>query len=260
MTRGDREVETWGYGQPEMYTDRWRLILPCLEGPAFTLVDWGSDAGWFGVQVARAFPDSTVLSIDSGIMSRGAGPLEHRAQIDRYGLTNDEIVEAFFGPPTFRDLHRVASSYQLVLSVFHHMGDGFGRRLRSTDAWAACFRDLIRGSVTTLIELPDPAGDRETAHGLAMWLGDRDVEQAIRDALTEGDVDAEVTLLGSTEHPHKGVRPLFRVRLRTPPPLASTHDIRQHILARSRASRPAGMQRMKQIAIGVQHAVIGRRN
>jgi len=60
---------TWGYASADMYAQRWSLIKPHLGGTEFVLIDWGSDAGWFSISVSKAFPQSTVLSVEAGIMS-----------------------------------------------------------------------------------------------------------------------------------------------------------------------------------------------
>src|SRR5690606_33650500 len=136
----------WGYGSPAMYRRRWAMIEPHLEDRPFVLVDWGSDAGWFSVRIAETFPRAEVVSVDAGIMTGGAGIAEHRRRLAERGLTNNRIVDALFGPDTFDGLAAVPADYQLVLSVFHHMGNGFGRYLDTVEEWDAAFRALVRGA------------------------------------------------------------------------------------------------------------------
>ncbi|MGB5168011.1 MAG: hypothetical protein WBP49_06340, partial [Acidimicrobiia bacterium] len=69
---------TWGYASADMYTNRWALIEPNLGDSDFVLVDWGSDAGWFSLAVAKAFSRSSVISVEAGIMSDGQGLEMHR--------------------------------------------------------------------------------------------------------------------------------------------------------------------------------------
>src|SRR5690554_6285255 len=85
---------TWGYASSDMYVQRWALIKPHLTRPRFVLVDWGSDAGWFSVTAAEAFPEATVVSVEAGIMTQGEGLRLHRQAIAARGVENNRIVDA----------------------------------------------------------------------------------------------------------------------------------------------------------------------
>ena len=90
----------------------------------FVLVDWGSDAGWFSVKIAQDFPGASIVSVEAGVMSNGQDTRMHEEKLQAYGITNNVIVKSLFGPDTFQGLRTVPSDYQLVLSVFHHLGSG----------------------------------------------------------------------------------------------------------------------------------------
>lgn len=248
-TAGQELDPTWGYASSDVYTQRWALIEPHLTRPRFVLVDWGSDAGWFSVTAAEAFPDATVVSVEAGIMTQGAGLRVHRQAIAARGVENNQIVDALFGPPTFEGLAGVPADYQLVLSVFHHMGDGFGRYLTTVAEWDAAFCDLIRGAGVTFFQVPNETSKRETPHRVRSWYDGRDVETTIRAALERGGVNATVELLGSVEHGAKGSRDLFKIALATPPEAASPDAIIEHVKAASRAAAPRLARRVK-LAVG----------
>ena len=57
-----------GYASDTMYRQRWELIKHEISTDQFTLIDWGSDSGWFSVTTALAFPRSKVLSVDGSVM------------------------------------------------------------------------------------------------------------------------------------------------------------------------------------------------
>jgi hypothetical protein len=220
---------TWGYGSVEMYAKRWSLIKPHLSGSDFVLIDWGSDAGWFSISVARAFPQSTVISIEAGIMSDGQGLRMHREKSGACGVSNNLIVDSLFGPDTFDGMRLVPSDYQLALSVFHHLGDGFGRYLDTVDDWNKAFCSLVRGSNVTFFEIPNEGNSEETPHRIRDWYDDRDVESVIRSALEKADFDASIDLLGETMHGSKGSRKLFKISLGVPAKTATAGEIAFYI-------------------------------
>lgn len=228
---------SWGYATHDMYVRRWELIAPNITASEFVLVDWGSDAGWFSVKVAHDFPGSEVVSVEAGIMSDGAGIHLHRSKLAEFGIGNNTIVQSLFGPDTFRDLRTVRSDYQLVLSVFHHIGDGFGRYLRTEKEWDDAFAGLVLGSKTTFFEIPNEDSPSETPHRIRAWYKDRDVESVIRSALNRSNVSATVELLGETQHGAKGPRKLFKIDLQEPSESSDATQIARYIKMAGERSR-----------------------
>jgi hypothetical protein len=196
-----------------MYTQRWALIQEHLTKRDFVLVDWGSDAGWFSVKIAHGFPSATVISVEAGIMSYEQGIRMHQAKLKEYAIQNSLLVNCIFGPDTFEALYTVPSDYQLVLSVFHHMGDGFGKHLKQVAEWDRSFCNLVRGSQVTFFEIPNEGHVDETPHRIRKWYDGREVEAVIRAALQRGGVAASVEVLGETRHGAKGMRKLFKISL-----------------------------------------------
>jgi hypothetical protein len=212
-----------------MYSRRWELIQKHLTKPGFVLVDWGSDAGWFSVKVAHDFPESTVVSVEAGIMTHGQGLSMHEDKLKAYNINNNIIVNSLFGPDTYANLHSVRSDYQLVLSVFHHMGDGFGKRLNHVTEWDTTFCDLVRGSNVTFFEVPNESDLDETPHRIREWYNGREVETVIRSALEQGEIKATVEELGETQHGTKGTRKLFKISIDQSVESVSGQDIAAYI-------------------------------
>ena len=225
---------TWGYASADMYTNRWALIEPNLGESDFVLVDWGSDAGWFSLAVAKAFPLSSVISVEAGIMSDGQGLRMHGDKMKAYGVENNVIVDCVFGPATFEALQAVPADYQLVLSVFHHMGNVFGTQLNRIEEWNDAFCDLLRGANVTFFEVPNEDNPGETPHKIREWYGDRNLETIIQSAMQHGGVSASVELLGEIEHGAKGTRKLFKISLMEPAEPATAQAIEAHIRSASR--------------------------
>lgn len=220
---------TWGYAPHAMYTRRWALIQRHLTKPEFVLVDWGSDAGWFSVKVAHDFPASTVISVEAGIMSHGHGLSMHEDKLKAYNVKNNIVVNCLFGSYTYAGLHTVPSDFQLALSVFHHLGDGYGKRLNHVAEWDTAFCDLVCGSNVTFFEVPNESHSDETPHRIREWYSSRDVETVIRAALERGEIKATVEVLGETQHGAKGTRKLFKISIDQPVEPVSGQDIAAYI-------------------------------
>jgi len=237
--------ETWGYAPDSLYHDRWTLLEDHLPNDPFVVVDWGSDAGWFSVRIAGSHPHSSVVSVEAGIMTGGRGLAEHRSRLEEFGIVNNIVVESLFGPSTFERLWTVPSDYQLVLSVFHHMGDGFGKYLKTPAEWDNAFCDLIRGSNVTFFEVPNENSPTETPHRVRSWYHGRDVETVITEALARHQVRASVELLGETRHGSKGTRKMFKISLDEPVATVSAEEIADHIRMAAASSQIRNYRRFR---------------
>lgn len=239
------EKGAWGYASDSMYRDRWALLEGHFTGEPFVLVDWGSDAGWFSIQVAKSRPLSTVISVEAGIMTGGINLAEHRRRMEEFGITNNLIVDCLFGPVTFEKLWTVPSDFQLVLSVFHHMGDGYGRYLRTVADWDKAFCDLVRGSNVTFFEVPNEDSPTETPHRVRLWYNGRSIETVIRDALETHEVGARIELLGETLHGRKGTRKMIKITLDEPVAASPALDIAEHIRGAAGGIKARRLQRLR---------------
>jgi len=212
-----------------MYASRWELIGSHITGTEFVLVDWGSDAGWFSIKTAHEFPKATVVSVEAGIMSYGEGIRTHNEKLNSQGITNNILVNTIFGPDTFEGLRKMPSDYQLVLSVFHHLGDGFGRYLNRAAEWDDALCNVISCANVTFFEIPNEGNPNETPHRIREWYSGKDVETVIRSALKSKRVKASVEELGETQHGAKGPRKLFKITLDEQANPASAEDIAAQI-------------------------------
>lgn len=202
----------WGYASDTMYRRRWALIEPEISRDRFTLIDWGSDSGWFSVTTALAFPRSNVLAVDGSVMLGDSNIQEHLAKIADEKIENDTLVNCLFDANTFAALKSYPVHYQYALSVFHWMGDGIGQVLRDKNDWDRAFLDLIQCAEVTFFEVPNEESPDETPHRIRAWYDGRAVAQAMTDAIQQSGTDAEFKLLGDIEHGNKGHRKLFVIR------------------------------------------------
>lgn len=247
-----------GYASEAMYVHRWNLIEPHLTLDNFTLVDWGSDAGWFSVTTAATFPSAKVISVEAGIMTHGKGIALHQQTIEDHDITNNILINTLFGPATFDDLSAAPSDYQLVLSVFHHMGDGYGRYLSTVAEWDTVLCSLVLCANVTFLEIPNELADFETPHRIREWYAGRHVEAVIGEGLQHGGVHADLELLGETEHGKKGSRKMIKVTLTEPRETASAEAVAARIEAAGKTMRMRPYRRLKLMAFDVKHALTGR--
>ncbi len=162
-------------------------------------------------------------------MSHGQGLNMHKEKLKAFNIKNNIIVNCLFGSSTFANLDTVSSDYQLVLSVFHHMGSGYGKSLDHVSEWDTVFCNLVRGSNVTFFEVPNESHPGETPHRIREWYNGRDVETVIRTALERCELKATVEMLGETEHDEKGTRKLFMISLDQPVETASSQNIAAYI-------------------------------
>ena len=201
-----------GYASDTMYRQRWELIKHEISTDPFTLIDWGSDSGWFSVTTALAFPRSKVLSVDGSVMLGESNIQNHLAKITAEKIENDTLINCLFDADTFAALKRCPVHYQFVLSVFHWIGDDIGRSLCDANDWDNAFLDLIQCAEVTFFEVPNEDNPKETPHRIRSWYGRRTVTEVISNAIERSDVNAEFKLLGEIEHGSKGYRQLFMIR------------------------------------------------
>lgn len=201
-----------GYASGTMYRQRWELIKPEISSTRFTVIDWGSDSGWFSVKTAKTFAQSTVLSVDGSVMLGDSNIQNHHAKIAEEKIENDTVINCLFDADTFATLKAKPVHYQYVLSVFHWIGDGIGRSLRDTNDWDQAFLDLIQCAEVSFFEVPNEDNPQETPHKIRSWYGTRSVAEAISTAIERSNINAECKLLGEIEHDGKGHRQLFMIK------------------------------------------------
>ena len=249
--------DTWGYGIPDTYLARWELIRVHLHGSRFVLVDWGSDAGWYSIQVAKAFPQSCVVSVDAGTMLGSHSLVLHQKVIREHGIDNNILVNCLFGPETFAAVRRFPADFQFVLNVFHWMGDGYGSPVNGPDEWDRVFCNLVRGATVTFFEVPNEDHPGETPHRIRDWYRGRKIATVLQDALTRDGLRAKIQLLGELGHGHKGYRPLFKITLDDPVKAADGLEIAAHIKSVGRTIKPTMYRRVRSFVSRLKIKLVG---
>ena len=163
-------LEPWGYNK-NRNIPRWKALWRSIaddvakEGDTFTLIDYGSDQGFFSVSVAKSFPNALVMGIEAGGDGGSIWNKKAKVQIDvleiqeskfrEHHLNNVLICQTKAHQDQFTQLREkgLVSRYQFVLSVFHWF------QLPTAEAFQKAVCTLFLNAKTTFIELPT-IGDR----------------------------------------------------------------------------------------------------
>jgi hypothetical protein len=220
-------VESWGYNShrniPRM-TAIEAAIKSDWKDPShaeFTLVDYGSDQGYFAITLAQKFPRSHVISIEMGGVGGEIWKKEGSVDVlviqenmaNERDVTNMRICQTKVLPTMFDELNaaNVKHRYQLVLSVFHWFA------LPTRAAFEHAITNLFKNAATTFIELPT-IGDRSEAirkqvgwENFEKWYDGRDdIGVIIADAAKSANLRVRVTKLVSVPWV-KWSRDMYRV-------------------------------------------------
>lgn len=205
--------EAFGYNTMKVYKDRWNLIKKCIIKDEFLLIDWGSDEGWFSIKASQAYPNSSIISVDAGVMMNENSVSSHYRKIVDLDLKNNYLVNSYFGASTFKELTNFKCDYQLVLSVFHWLGDGYGTKIKTASDWDNLFCDMIQIANITFLEIPNVLDLSETPHKIRNWYKGRDEFTVLTQALRSANIPVEIEYIGSIKHGGKGKRKLFKIEL-----------------------------------------------
>eukprot|EP01062_Namystynia_karyoxenos_P068234 TRINITY_DN625_c0_g2_i2.p1 TRINITY_DN625_c0_g2~~TRINITY_DN625_c0_g2_i2.p1 ORF type:complete len:375 (+),score=70.22 TRINITY_DN625_c0_g2_i2:74-1126(+) len=208
----------WGYDQWRNYP-RWELIHKEIQHDGdrtrpISVVDYGSDQGFFSVSTAYAFPQAEVISVelgDAGGSSWSRGSMDvlwiQEQKIRAYRIQPRVVIcQTKLTVQHFADLLRsgVTHDYQYVLSVFHWLP------MATRAEFEVVLVTMLRNARTTFIELPSMA-DHPNFKGqtgykrFAKWYDGRDdIGQVIKDALRARHVSGTVRLLGRVQWTGKG--------------------------------------------------------
>jgi glycosyltransferase involved in cell wall biosynthesis len=203
---------SYGYN-PERNEPRWRALKEQLEEiqPA-SVVDYGSNYGYFSVAAAQAYPQAFVASIESGGMGHTddvrygkAGMLKHhREDIQRMGLNNNVIWQFAVDPGWFKYLNDGGARFdvQLCMSFLHWLD------LPTRADFVACLRTMVQTANTTMLEMPKPELRQHNGSQIMQWYdGERNPIQLIKTVLS--GLDAKITHFA----PEIRYRPLIRIDL-----------------------------------------------
>lgn len=147
----------------------------------FTVVDWGSNFGWFSVLLSEAFPSSLVWSVEGGLQadaSLSAGVSFHEQYLLQNEIDNNRICAANFSGKTFHHLQEedITFDYQLLFSVVHWVFK-WQEYSPSRQSWERNVCTWLRAAKTTFVEMVNPRGpvsqgpDRN--HPVFVWYDGR---------------------------------------------------------------------------------------
>eukprot|EP01062_Namystynia_karyoxenos_P068231 TRINITY_DN625_c0_g1_i1.p1 TRINITY_DN625_c0_g1~~TRINITY_DN625_c0_g1_i1.p1 ORF type:complete len:411 (+),score=107.23 TRINITY_DN625_c0_g1_i1:74-1234(+) len=226
----------WGYNKKRNHA-RWAFIHKeiAMDGVGdrkLSLVDYGSDEGYFSISVAHAFPRSVVMGVELGgvggsiWMKKGSMDVlqTQERKIREFGVQPRVVIcQTGVAPKHFFALRKegLRHDYQFVLSVFHWFS------MPDRTSFEEVLVAMLGNARTTFIELPI-VGDRGPrfakqvgwANFLKWYDGRSDIGQVLRDSLRAQGVDGEVRLVGSVKwypaDPKKGetkdwMREVYRV-------------------------------------------------
>ena len=154
-------LPAWGYTK-NRNIPRWRAIYAeiardeATHHGSFSLMDYGSDQGYFSISVGNFFPHAIVMGLELGgvggeIWKKSGDVLKvQEAKLDELHVSNVRICQAKMHPDHFRELHKsdFMTDYQLVLSVFHWFD------LSTRKEFEEVLTVLLLNSKTTFLELP----------------------------------------------------------------------------------------------------------
>jgi uncharacterized SAM-binding protein YcdF (DUF218 family) len=220
--------ETFGY-HPVRNIPRWRMIEHELEmdiraddsllQEPFYMMDYGSNYGYFSLQMAKKFQNGLQVSLEGEAWQEYKGAAGyHKKKMEEMGVTNNVLCNTKTQPPAFKALRAGGQvyQYQLCLSIFHwfYMPD------RPTFE-EALFNHLSNAR-TTFLELPEARvyTGREGQHAwdwVNRWYAGRDEVTVITDVLQKNGLKTpsqfRVKVLGALMHDNKTIRKMIRVDL-----------------------------------------------
>jgi glycosyltransferase involved in cell wall biosynthesis len=207
----------YGYN-PERNEPRWRALNEQLqELQPVSIVDYGSNYGYFSVEAAQTYPQAFVASIESGGMNHTddprygqAGMLKHHQQeIQRRNLANNVIWQFAVDPGWFKYLDggKARFDVQLCMSFLHWLD------IPTRADFVSCLRTMVQTANTTLLEMPKPELRQHNGPQIMQWYdGERSPVQLIKTVLS--GLGAKITHFA----PEIRYRPLIRIDLPKQPP------------------------------------------
>ena len=199
--------DSWGY-TPNRNMPRWQMLAheiakERLRTDNFSVVDWGSNEGFFSVAMAATFPNAWIFSLDVDKSYHGTtSPLHnHAVKLKELGLARGrnvlcrgsldqaliEKTAALAQDPARQ--RRPAFHYQLSLAIFHWVKGA----CTSRDQFDRLLGAHLIGAKTTFIELPDP-----NAVKMTRCMNGRSEHRLLVDALGAVCATAEIRALGQT--------------------------------------------------------------
>ncbi|EGC38521.1 hypothetical protein DICPUDRAFT_148822 [Dictyostelium purpureum] len=220
---GDKNIK--GY-HPYRNLPRWRMIerelnLDKRELESTSLIaDYGSNEGYFSIQMAKKFPQARVYSFEGeAINEYNAATVKHESQMKEQNIENNFLCKTKIHPTMFKMLveKQQLYEYQLCLSIFHWFD------MNTRDDFEETLINHLVSARTTFIELPEAmnykGNEGQHAHGrINRWYADRTEDQILRDIKEKFEIpNMTWKTLGAILHENKTVRKLIRVDIRLSP-------------------------------------------
>ena len=208
------------------YVDRWCQIGASIAQDAelisgrytsFSVVDYGSNEGYFSLAIATSFPMSTIISVDFNEVFFGVTPRDaHVRHRKHMSASNNLICHSQYSVSMINSLLSagVRVRYALVLSIFHWLP------LRGRAEFLDTLCMAVQTAVTTFIELPE-WGKNTTVNWefWQHWYGPEDMLIVLTKALRGCACNPKVSFLGENtidygqSHPSTTTRKIFRIDL-----------------------------------------------
>eukprot|EP00758_Cryptobia_borreli_P010808 Tbor_TRINITY_DN5605_c1_g1::TRINITY_DN5605_c1_g1_i1::g.9111::m.9111 len=173
---------------------------------AFSLVDYGSDQGYFSILIAKMFPLANIMSVEMGgiggqIWAKKSSTPDvltvQENKLNELGVKNVQICQTKVHQSQFFKLQSrgMVSDYQLVLSVFHWFS------MKNRKEFDLTVSTLFLNALTTFIELPtigdnsNPLIKKQVGYPLfSKWYDGRtDIGDIMREAAGVHGVEVNVT-------------------------------------------------------------------
>eukprot|EP01102_Stenamoeba_stenopodia_P022037 TRINITY_DN9045_c0_g1_i2.p1 TRINITY_DN9045_c0_g1~~TRINITY_DN9045_c0_g1_i2.p1 ORF type:complete len:416 (-),score=72.63 TRINITY_DN9045_c0_g1_i2:15-1217(-) len=219
-------TDSYGY-HPIRNLPRWKMIEHEIENDLridpslknrdqseLVMVDYGSNHGYFSLQLAQKFPNGIVVSLEGEAVSEYKSAASvHKEKMEELQVKNNVLCKTRAQPDSFARLfdQKQVFHYQLCLSVFHWF------KMPTKEDFEEALYHLLSNARTTFIELPEARlyHGREGQHAwdsVNKWYSGRTEVEIIHDIGKKYRWNHyEVTVLGGISHDNRTVRKLLRV-------------------------------------------------
>jgi len=201
---------------------RLKLITNNIENANFSLVDIGSNYGYFSLSLAKKFANSWVYSVEGSYGTGNEGVFNtekkhitetkgiqtHRQEKEVHQIYNNSIFCTLLTAEKLQLLHdhKIVFDYQLSLSVFHWVVHEKFENSGDPESIYELLCQHLTLAKTTFLELPD--FNQETSMSPA-YANHKDFPAIIRYLNDQYGLYMQVELLG--EHKWYGKRSLYKI-------------------------------------------------
>ncbi|EFA83709.1 hypothetical protein PPL_02776 [Heterostelium album PN500] len=203
---------------------RWRMIEREIEMDSKNLrvipenakaVDYGSNHGYFSVNLAQKLPNVLVMSLEGEAIGEYSKAHEaHEAKMKELEINNNYLCKTTIKSSMFKELvtKKHVYEYQLCLSVFHWFG------MKTREQFEEVLMNHLMNGKTTFIELPEAIHyegyAQHAAKDINVWYAGRTEDQIFNDIRTRYQLNMTWKTLGALLHDNKTVRKVIRVDVR----------------------------------------------